>query len=170
MSSLRAPAPKLRFSPEEDELLTELVQAHGTSDWPVIASFLPDRNARQCRERWTNYVNPKLVKKGWTREEDALLVEKYNELGPKWATISRSFEGRGRNNLKNRLWAIQRKKARDRERFPGPDALENTARDPGDISTRGIFALLNQPPFDPPGQMSLPGLTVRRFVMDREKH
>jgi hypothetical protein len=160
--------PKLRFAPEEDEILIETVQTHGTSDWLLIASFLPGRNPRQCRERWANYVNPNLVKKGWTHEEDALLIQKYNELGPQWEAISKMFEGRARNNLKNRFLTIQRQKARDMERFPDSKTPENTTKVEEDIITKGILALLNRQTFDSPARMNITGLTVRHFVFGRE--
>jgi hypothetical protein len=163
--------PQLRFAPEEDEILASAVQAHGTYDWPLIATFLPGRNPRQCRERWNNYANPSLVKEDWTREEDALLIQKYNEIGPRWTVIGKWFEGRGRNSLKNRLWAIQRKKSHNVERFPTPEIAQNPPKDKGEnIFAKGIFALLNGQTFDSPSHVNITGLTVRRFVCDREHH
>jgi hypothetical protein len=50
------PIRRFKFIPEEDELLKRLVIEYGTNDWERIAAFFPDRNVRQCRERWTHYL------------------------------------------------------------------------------------------------------------------
>ena len=83
--------PKIKFTPNEDILLLNAVQSLGIGDWHVIASRVPGRNARQCRERWNNYVNPSLIRSPWTTEEDKFLLEKYQELGPHWRTIASYF-------------------------------------------------------------------------------
>lgn len=39
---------------QEDELLMSLVAEHGNKNWRFIATHLPGRLAKQCRERWFN--------------------------------------------------------------------------------------------------------------------
>jgi hypothetical protein len=107
-STRRAFVPKSKFDPKEDHLLTELVTKMGPVDWHQIATQIPGRNARQCRERWNNYVNPVLVKEEWRSEEDERLMRKYRELGPKWYAIAGFFEGRSKNDIRNRFSALQR--------------------------------------------------------------
>jgi hypothetical protein len=106
--------PKSKFSPGEDSLLTQAVSAHGTCDWSAVAACVPGRNARQCRERWTNYVNPDLTNEVWTDADDRLLLEKYRELGSKWYAIAGFFSGRGKNSIRNRFLALRRRKCRER--------------------------------------------------------
>ena len=70
-----------------------------------------NRNAKQCRERYINYVRfdqekPKIV--SWNREDDMLLFEKFLEIGPKWVEISHHMEGRSENSLKNRFYGSLR--------------------------------------------------------------
>lgn len=101
--------PKIKFSPNEDMLLLHAVQSLGTSDWHIIASRVPGRNARQCRERWNNYVNPSLISAPWSAEEDRFLMEKYQELGPHWRTIASYFASRSTNSIKNRFTILQRR-------------------------------------------------------------
>ncbi|KAK8887048.1 hypothetical protein M9Y10_038084 [Tritrichomonas musculus] len=101
--------PKIKFSPHEDMLLLHAVQSLGTGDWHIIASRVPGRNARQCRERWNNYVNPALISAPWTAEEDCFLMEKYQELGPRWRTIASYFASRSTNSIKNRFTILQRR-------------------------------------------------------------
>ena len=96
---------KVKFTKAEDAKLTLLVQQYSTKDWKKIAEHLPTRTARQCRERWTNYVNPSLSKSPWTKAEDMLLIEKHNEFGNHWKIIERYFPLRSKNNIKHR-WSI----------------------------------------------------------------
>jgi hypothetical protein len=159
------PSPRRdKFGPEEDKLLTEAVQLHGESDWSLVATFLPGRNARQCRERWFNYVNPHLVKRSWTLEEDSLLVQKYNEFGPHWNVLCRLFDGRGRNDLKNRLSVIRRKQNRESERFRRIQSPGVPAERDEDILRKGIFALLNTQASDSLAPVNGTAVTVKRFV------
>lgn len=44
-------AVKSPWAADEDERMAELVAAYGPGRWAVIASFLPGRNGKQCRER-----------------------------------------------------------------------------------------------------------------------
>jgi hypothetical protein len=108
-----ASIPKSKFAPFEDSLLIEAVRTYGPSDWGLIATLVPGRNARQCRERWNNYANPHLVHAGWTEADDQLLLEKFTQLGSKWHLISRFFHGRSKNAIRNRFLALQRRIRRE---------------------------------------------------------
>jgi hypothetical protein len=46
-----------RFRPHEDDLLRVLVSQSETLCWAEIASQLPGRNVRQCRDRWNHYLS-----------------------------------------------------------------------------------------------------------------
>jgi hypothetical protein len=96
---------KRKFSTEEDERLTQIVQQFGESNWKQVASKLGTRNFRQCRERWKNYLSPTICKDPWAPEEDRLLQEKYNELGSQWCVIAKFFPSRTDVSLKNR-WVV----------------------------------------------------------------
>ncbi|KAK8864047.1 hypothetical protein M9Y10_011741 [Tritrichomonas musculus] len=91
-----------KFLPEEDEQLRELVDKYGINSWDTIAECMPGRNARQCRERWKHYLSSNRGKAPWTEEEDKLLLEKMEELGPKWTKIATFFEDRTDIQIKTR--------------------------------------------------------------------
>lgn len=93
---------KVRFSREEDEQIKNLVQTFGSKNWSLIASFMNRRNAKQCRDRYFNYLIPGFFKGEWTKEEDELLVKLYNEYGPKWSLMQKRFSNRSTNSIKNR--------------------------------------------------------------------
>ncbi|KAG8231567.1 hypothetical protein J437_LFUL011745 [Ladona fulva] len=85
---------KGRWTKEEDAKLKALVEAR-FEDWESVAQHFPDRSDVQCQQRWTKVVNPELVKGPWTKEEDEMVVELVQKLGPKkWTLIARHLKGR----------------------------------------------------------------------------
>lgn len=91
-----------KFSDEEDILLKNIVGIFGPKNWRLIASMMPNKTSRQCRDRYMNYLAPGFVHSEWSDEEDMLLAEKYLEFGPQWAKIQRFFPSRTANSIKNR--------------------------------------------------------------------
>jgi len=63
-----------QWTPEEDELLKAKVTQFGTQNWVIIARFLTGRLGRQCRERWHNVLDPTIVRRDWTEEEDIFII------------------------------------------------------------------------------------------------
>lgn len=80
-----------KFQKEEDERLRNLVDHFGENNWPLIASHMHGRTARQCRERYKNYLSPKVNNRPWTQDEEDLLAAKVRELGQKWTVYSHIF-------------------------------------------------------------------------------
>jgi hypothetical protein len=93
--------PICKFSVDEDTKLRSLVARFGTSEWSRIAREITGRSARQCRERWQNYLRPDINNAAWTKEEEDLLVAKYSEYGPCWRVIASFFHSRTDINVKN---------------------------------------------------------------------
>ena len=91
-----------KFTEKEDLILKNAVNIFGSYNWKIIASLVPGRNPRQCRDRYTNYLAPGLVHIEWSEDEDKLLAEKFNLFGPKWTQIRQYFPTRSANDIKNR--------------------------------------------------------------------
>lgn len=102
---------KVKFTPKEDQKLLELVGEYG-EDWEIICTFMPGRNTRQVRERWSNYVSPTINREPFTEEEDALLLDKVSEYGSKWVMLTQFFNKRTDSALKNRYQLIERRIAK----------------------------------------------------------
>jgi hypothetical protein len=62
------------WTPEEDEKIRKFVEQNGPGNWSDLASILPGRIGKQCRERWAHHLCPLVVKREWTVEEELLLL------------------------------------------------------------------------------------------------
>ena len=100
--------PKTKFTPEEDQKLTMLVSLYGKENWEEVSKFMEGRSSRQCKERWSYYLNPDVNHGPWTKQEDALLEEKYKQFGPKWSRITVFFPSRTEINVRNR-WLVNKR-------------------------------------------------------------
>ncbi|KAG2378069.1 hypothetical protein C9374_008691 [Naegleria lovaniensis] len=106
------------WTKEEDETILQLVKTYGAENWSMIASHLPGRIGKQCRERWYNHLDPNIKKDPWTEEEEQLLLEAQRKLGNKWAEISKQIPGRTDNACKNHfnsLIAREKKKSSSKD-------------------------------------------------------
>ena len=117
------------WSSYEDEILAQVTQTLGLSDWSQITDYFnarmrmivkaeecgsqpPRRSIRQCRERYTNQLDPSLNKCPWTHAEDEKLLMLQKQMGNKWSEISKVFHGRTHNGVKNRLHSLLRSRKR----------------------------------------------------------
>lgn len=119
---------KIKFTPEEDQRLTQLVLQHGSKDWIKISNLMETRNPRQCRERWNNYLNPSLRTDPFSTEEDLLLDQKYAEYGPRWNKIAKFFNNRSDNSLRNRWMMIARHRAKHQKSPISPPQVVPAAK------------------------------------------
>lgn len=99
------------FTAKMDILLAQLVQQYGESEWHTISSKMPEGyTAKECRERWMNYLKPSGTHEPWTSEEDKLLLNTVSKSGMKWESMESLFPGRRDYELRNRYAALKRVK------------------------------------------------------------
>ena len=138
---------KLKFTKEEDEKLKQLVAEYGENEWSLIAKKMGNRNSRQCRERWKNYMNPCLSKENWSTNEDMILMQRFCEVGPHWNIIAQSFPHRSINCVRNRLIKLNRKGQLTQFNFQYGIRMNQTFRQNPNIITNGYSQMnynLNQ--------------------------
>ncbi|KAM0882385.1 hypothetical protein ACQ4PT_032346 [Festuca glaucescens] len=101
---------KALWTNDEDRVLREQVRLHGPHNWHAICLALPERNAKSCRFRWCQHLDPRLdVVKPFTPEEDKLIVKYQATYGNRWSTIADFLSGRTDNAIKNRWNSVLRK-------------------------------------------------------------
>jgi hypothetical protein len=135
MSAATVHSPR-NFERKEDELLLELVRKYGTDQWNTISAAMGSRTARQCRNRYTQFLAPGVKNSPWTPEEDDLLKKHYNDIGPRWSVLRQFFPGRTDLNVKNRFGYLARNDPDIRDlmaKFVSDDEPTRPRKKAGDI-------------------------------------
>jgi hypothetical protein len=100
--SIRPGLKKGSWTKEEDNRIAEGIELFG-KQWAMIAKALfNNRNSKQIRDRYINYLDPRLKKEKFTVNEDMLILELFEKYGPKWSIIQRHLDGRSSDAIKNR--------------------------------------------------------------------
>jgi hypothetical protein len=83
-------------------MIQYLVTKYGKK-WTQIAEIMKTRTHRQIRERYLNYLDPKIQKEEWTCEEEDQRLS-FLSKNPKvsWRALSQHFPGRTDVYLKNK--------------------------------------------------------------------
>lgn len=95
--------PRVTFTAEEDELILYYAKIYGSKKWSLIAKYVNNRTAKQCRDRYMNHLRPGLSNIEWTQDEDDLLMNLFDKYGSKWSAINKFFDNRNQISLKNRM-------------------------------------------------------------------
>ena len=96
------------WSASEDAQVLDLINKHGEC-WTDIAKMIGSRTGKQVRDRYRNYLKSDINNAEFTRREDELLLELYEELGNKWRKIADMMAGRTECQIKNRYYTHLKK-------------------------------------------------------------
>eukprot|EP00829_Urostomides_striatus_P011870 TRINITY_DN3005_c0_g1_i1.p1 TRINITY_DN3005_c0_g1~~TRINITY_DN3005_c0_g1_i1.p1 ORF type:complete len:292 (-),score=62.62 TRINITY_DN3005_c0_g1_i1:138-1013(-) len=103
---------KRKFTPEEDELLLNLIKLHGESKWSVIAEQMPGKNRKQIREHYINFLSKRVTEKCFSPSEDMQILQLIESNGRLWNKIAEQMPGRTALAIKNRYYSKLWKKTK----------------------------------------------------------
>ncbi|CAD8127930.1 unnamed protein product [Paramecium sonneborni] len=113
---------RLQWCQEEEELLKEEVESSNNLKWNEIQFqiFMKSngryfKKAKQCRERWNNYLDPQINRSNWKPEEDLFLMKLSQSEGLKWSKISQKMKNRTENQVKNRFKSLINKETKEQQ-------------------------------------------------------
>lgn len=95
-----------KWSPNEDELLVQAVQAYKKTHvgqkivFSVVVQNVVGRSAKQAQERWENHLRPDLKRGEWSVEETISLLDLIAEHAQDWSTIAKEIPQRGFHGIK----------------------------------------------------------------------
>ncbi|EQC29908.1 myb-like protein [Saprolegnia diclina VS20] len=121
---------KGHWRPDEDDILRQLV-AEGRKNWGQVATRIPGRTSKQCRERWYNHLDPNIVRGEYTAEEDQIILEAQQRIGNRWSAIAAMLPGRTEDAVKIRWKSLCRTKS-------GRNRRNTNEKDPNDNSVSPI--------------------------------
>lgn len=92
------------WTDEEDEQVKMLVEKLGPK-WSDIAKLIKNRNGKQVRDRYINYINPGTKHTEFTVDEDDIIRKLYIQHGSRWSYIAKFLENRTGDLVKNRFYS-----------------------------------------------------------------
>ena len=130
------------WTKEEDELLLKLIPKGDDTRlaWKSICKDFKTKNYKQCREHYFNKLRDGLQFGKWTKEDDEKIVRLQKIHGNKWSLISKQFEGRSSNAIKNRYFGHIKKFG------IADDTASNTNTNNTTSSANGSVDIINQSP------------------------
>lgn len=92
---------RVQWTNEENDKIIKHVNKYGPKKWKEIAAEIKTKTAQQCRDHYNDVLNPRIKNVIWTKEEEKILLLKYEQLGPRWSKIKAFLPGRTAGNIKN---------------------------------------------------------------------
>lgn len=105
---------KTLFTKKEDEKLIKLVKFFGKKrnvNWQFVSQQMGNRSVRQCKERYSNYLDDRVNRSEFTPEENLFILQKVDEIGKKWARISSLMNKRSEVGVKSQYKKLMRRHA-----------------------------------------------------------
>ena len=101
---------------------------YGLNQWARVSSLLVRKSPKQCKQRWYEWLDPKIRKTAWTREEEEKLLHLAKIMPTQWRTIAGVLEGRTPTQCLQRYEELL-------DQAQGKDGLEDDPRRlrPGEI-------------------------------------
>jgi hypothetical protein len=102
---------------KEDQLLVQSVSSCRSKKWKQISINFSKvaktkKTSKQCRDRWLNYLSPKVNKSSKKKDDINNVFDLQMRLGNNWTRIAERMPGWGPNTLKNHFYTTIRRNLR----------------------------------------------------------
>ena len=91
-----------KWTKEQDKQLIELADKTNGKKWKWIATQISGKTDFQCRSRWER-IRPGMKQGRWTKAEDELLMQLYNQHLCKWSLIAKILQNRTGKQVRDRI-------------------------------------------------------------------
>ena len=119
----------------EDEILKASVSKYGLNQWARVSSLLARKTAKQCKARWTEWLDPGIRKTEWSKEEDEKLLHLAKLMPTQWRTIAPIVGRTATQCLERYQRLLDEAEARENDDFGlgGPEGGETQAPTGDDV-------------------------------------
>ncbi|QIW98996.1 hypothetical protein AMS68_004514 [Peltaster fructicola] len=119
----------------EDEILKASVSKYGLNQWARVSSLLARKTPKQCKARWSEWLDPGIRKIEWSREEDEKLLHLAKLMPTQWRTIAPIVGRTATQCLERYQKLLDEAEARENNEFGlgGPDGAETAAPSADDV-------------------------------------
>ena len=105
------------WTESEDKSLKDIKESCESESWSEVSTLLEQsigikRSAKQCRDRYFNYLTNQNVDSAWRDSEIDQLFECFLKHGTKWSLISKEIQSKNESQIKNLFYATIRRNIR----------------------------------------------------------
>ncbi|KAI5785510.1 pre-mRNA splicing factor component-domain-containing protein [Peziza echinospora] len=119
------------WSNVEDEILKASVSKYGLNQWQRVSSLLARKSAKQCKARWSEWLDPSIRKVEFSREEDEKLLHLAKLFPTQWRSIAKMVGRTASQCLDRYQKLLDEAESREADEFslegPGAEARAPTA-------------------------------------------
>ncbi|KZF23180.1 hypothetical protein L228DRAFT_245914 [Xylona heveae TC161] len=119
----------------EDEILKASVSKYGLNQWARVSSLLARKTPKQCKARWSEWLDPSIRKIEWSKEEDEKLLHLAKLMPTQWRTIAPIVGRTATQCLERYQKLLDEAEARENDEFGlgGPSGGETAAPSADDV-------------------------------------
>ncbi|MCJ1335415.1 Pre-mRNA-splicing factor cef1 [Bachmanniomyces sp. S44760] len=119
----------------EDEILKASVSKYGLNQWARVSSLLARKTPKQCKARWSEWLDPGIRKIEWSKEEDEKLLHLAKLMPTQWRTIAPIVGRTAMQCLERYQKLLDEAESRENDELGlgGPDGGETAAPSADDV-------------------------------------